>query len=396
MKKMIKLSLVAAVAVAGLTTTASAKSLNDAIQNVSVSGMMRLWTESINDGSTDAATATSNDFDTDIKFVNKLSDTSTIVIKVEADSANNTGGNVATKESKLDTVVSNAYLSQKVAGATVTTGRQGVPGPFTDSAGGSGVVVLAPVGSVTIAGGYFNNTSIAPALDASELAIIGKAGNIAYDVWYASVQDAGTFTSLHANAKVAGLTIDARTSAGTSDATGAKTGTLTKVVASGKAGAIGYVAGIAMTGTDNDVANIAIDGDNDAKTDFKVWQASIGDASDATAILIGASTKIGAVSIGAKYVSVGYTARGEAAVTGKPAVNGTQDPVTGEFTPGTAAVVASDATTAKDYTGTELLIDVSYSIAKNVKLSGKYSVANNGMTGAKDSTKTRVALKYTF
>ena len=70
----------AAVAVAGLTTTASAKSLEDSIKNVEISGMMRLRFESLNDGSANERTDTDNDFDTEIKFVNKVNDKSSIVI----------------------------------------------------------------------------------------------------------------------------------------------------------------------------------------------------------------------------------------------------------------------------------------------------------------------------
>jgi len=362
MTKMIKLSLVAAVAVAGLSTTASAVSLEDAVKNVTVSGQMRLRTESTNTGATGASTSTLNDFDTDIKFKNKLSDTNTIVIKVEADSQTGADASTGGKEAKLDAVVTNAYLQTKAGSATVLVGRQGVPGPFTDGAAGAGLVALVPAGPVTVAAGFFNNTDIAAGLDAAEVAVLGKFGNVAFDVWYANVQVAGTFLSAHANAKVGPVGIDFRHSTGTAAASGSKTGTLTKVVASAKAGKIGLVAGLAITGDDNAVANIAIDGDNDAKTDFKVWQASTGGLNGSTAIVLGVNAPIGsAATVGATYVTATY-----------------------------------DASATSEVTVTEILVDAKYKIAKNVSLSGKYSILGNDVSGSNDKTKTRIEVKYTF
>ena len=357
MTKMIKLSLVAAVAVAGLSTTASAVSIEDAIKNVTVSGQMRLRTEGTNAGGS-ASTETLNDFDSDIKFKNKLSDTNTIVIKVEADSQTDADQATGATEAKMNAQVTNAYLQTKAGSATVLVGRQGVPGPFTDGAAGAGVVALVPAGPVTIAAGFFNNTDIAAGVDATEVAVIGKAENVAFDVWYASVQAVGTLLSVHANTTIGTVGIDARHSTMTGDASGDKAGTLTKVVASTKVNNIGLALGIAIT--NKDARRIAIDNDNDAKTDFKVWQASVGGLSDATAILIAASTKVSAVTLGAKYVTVDYK-----------------------------SVTA-------DVTATEMLVDAKYSIAKNIALSGKYSIAGNDVSGSNDSTKTRIEVKYTF
>ena len=372
MTKMIKMSLVAAVAVAGITSTVSAKSLEETIKGVEASGMIRYRYEHASQEN--AVHTTENDYDLELQLSTKVNDSVSATVKVEADAV------TTTADGGVPVNVTHGYFTAKVATATVLAGKQGAPGPFDDGVTGTGVVALVPVAGVTLAAGHFENHNSSPENTlgnghVNAFAAIGSFGNVKADVWYMSATDVVTLTSLHASMPVGPVTLDVRHSTGSMDTKVVATkndASLTKVVASGKAGDISYVAGFAVTGADNDGASnrIAVDDDNDAKTDFKVFQASVGGLNDATALLVGASMPVAKnVTAGATYVTVGY----------------------GSTTNGNDG---SDAA--------ELKLDAAYAMSKNFKVSAIYSMYSsntavaNVVAADKDKTKSRIEVKYTF
>ncbi len=129
---------------------------------------------------------------------------------------------------------------------------------------------------------------------------------------------------------------------------------LTKLVASTKVGPVSVVAGYAVTPAGN--VNSTIDKDNDAKSGFRLWQASIENLADTKAYLVGAGMDVMPnVNIDVKYVN---------------------------------AEVGSSTTV------TETLYGATYKMSKNFGVHARYSVMTQ--TNTADSNKGRLELKYTF
>jgi len=408
MTKMIKMSLIAAVAVTGMTSVASAQPLEEAIKGVDVSGMMRYrYDETSTD--TKAAAATTNKHDAvdayrlDVNLKSKVNDI--VTANVTAGISGNTGNDVALDTSANDGAaavsVRNANFTFALPVATVIAGKQSIPGPFVDNtvddvSRGTGVVALIPAGPVTIAAGHFNNHTVtstnaavaaylAPQ-NATELAVIGSASGVSFDVWYANVTDTLDAMTFGLKTAVAGINLDARYSTLDMEDAYRKSGlsatadgksSLTKLVASTKIGSATVVAGLALTGEANGagVANhnrIAIDNDNDAAVDFKVWQASAGSFADATAFLVAASMEVmPAVTADVKYVTLGAK--------------------------------ESDAAAAKDVDASELYFGATYAMSKNFSVHARYSFLEVDRDAASlvnandtEATKGRLEIKYTF
>lgn len=369
MRKFAKMSLVAAVAVAGLSSTLSAQPLEEAIKGVDVSGMVRYRFESVEKGT---AKSNTNNYRIDVKTSAKVNDAvkANVTVGTATGNNDNTGADVTLSTEGGDVgaalTVRDANFAISLAGATVIAGKQSIPGPFVDNsaddiARGTGVVALLPLGPVTLAAGSFNNTNAAGGADASELAVIAKIGDVTADLWYANVAVANEQTaySAHVAAAIAGIVnLDVRHTSKDNKVANADKATLTKVVASGKAGPVTLAAGYLKSGKNNAATNnVSVDGDNDAAVDAKVFQASMGKLADATGLLAVAGMNL-TPELSAKltYLTVNLD---------------------------TANIDAS-----------ETLLDVGYAMSKNFALSGKYSVYTQDATD--DSTKVRIEAKYTF
>ncbi len=159
--KIAKLSLVAAVAVAGLTS-ASASSLEQAIKGVEVSGKVRYqYTQQKTDKQAHTET---NRYDADAKFTVPVNDLIKAHVKFAIEGVNldakrlSTSGNGSPKVETKE-----AYFSFAKDGYTVTVGKQALAGPQTDGLNGTGIIATAtPLKSVpvTLAAAYFNASSV--------------------------------------------------------------------------------------------------------------------------------------------------------------------------------------------------------------------------------------------
>ena len=182
MKKIAKLSLVAAVAVAGLTT-ANAQSLEDAIKNVEVSGsVVYRYNDYKNDGHK-LNSPIYNDIREDSKTDNNYKVALNLSSKVNEDVKFNsrflvanpaTDGGFAsletqgTSDTNPQVELSHANFGYTgIANTTITAGKQGLATPWTvaiDSDGneqtGTGILAMTNVGPVTFAGAYFNQTNL--------------------------------------------------------------------------------------------------------------------------------------------------------------------------------------------------------------------------------------------
>jgi hypothetical protein len=311
MTKMIKMSLVAALAVSGLSAS---------IKDSSVSGKFEVEYDYSSEKSTGSTETTGNTWDLDVDATVKtpIADNITAILTVQADD-----GEKITTQGKTDSPavdVAKHYVSAKVGSATVNVGRQGVGTPFFDDERGNGIVALMPAGGVTLAAANFTNvngTAAVQTRDITAAAVIGGANNVNYSLWYAAISNTATAYSLNLSTDVSGVSVDFRhTSADYGDAYGKggalyntaakdKAASLTKIVASMPVGAATVTAGYGMTGDDADRgAGVDLESsDTDAAANFGGEFYAIDDLRDASAILLGASTKVGAVNVYGHYLT---------------------------------------------------------------------------------------------
>ena len=208
--KFAKLSLVAAVAVAGFTT-ANAQPLEQAIKDVDVSGSV---VYRYNDYSDDKASGTgasadgqkydrstnnykiglnvSSKVNDDVKFNSRFLVASSTAEFADLDAHNGSDANP-------DVTLSHAnFAFTGIQNTTVIAGKQGLATPWTvaiDSDGnehtGTGVLALSSVGPVTAGAGYFNQTNLDKSGNINGTKLVSNSGTNVKNVAAIS----GTFTA---------------------------------------------------------------------------------------------------------------------------------------------------------------------------------------------------------
>ncbi|MGJ0355301.1 major outer membrane protein [Aliarcobacter cryaerophilus] len=174
MRKISKISLVAAVAVAGFST-ANAQPLEEAIKNVDVSGsVVYRYNNYDNNGVTPRGAQTeSNNYKVGLNLSSKVNDyvkfNSRFIIGgsdggfVSLDSKKDNG-----TDANADVTLSNAYFGfTAIPNTVVNVGKQGLATPYTvavdingNEQTGTGILALSTFGPITAGAGYFNNTNI--------------------------------------------------------------------------------------------------------------------------------------------------------------------------------------------------------------------------------------------
>lgn len=256
MKKIAKISLVAAVAVAGLTT-ANAQQLEQAIKGVEVSGsVVYRYNDSnsdINDsgavttsgGADKAATSgttstSSNHYKAAMNLAAPVNDfvklnSRFLVANGNGDFAGDSksGGGLYTQgdttlgsDSNVDVELSQVYFGfTGIKNTTINAGKQGLTTPWTvatqidgQEQTGTGLLALSTLGNVTLAGAYFNQTNLGTSgngladtaikyglennVGSQDVATVGTivaAGPVTLDAWYADMQE--TFDTYTLGAK---------------------------------------------------------------------------------------------------------------------------------------------------------------------------------------------------
>ncbi|MCT7537666.1 major outer membrane protein [Aliarcobacter butzleri] len=170
MRKISKLSLVAAVAVAGFST-ANAQPLEEAIKNVETSGSVVYRYDNFNDDK--ASSTEKNNYKVGLNLSSKVND----YVKFNSRFlVANSDGNFAVNgldahngaDANPDVTLSHAnFAFTGIQNTTISAGKQGLATPWTvaiDSDGneqtGTGILALSTVGPVTAAAGYFNQTNL--------------------------------------------------------------------------------------------------------------------------------------------------------------------------------------------------------------------------------------------
>jgi len=388
MKNTIKMSLVAALAVAGLSTSASAGGLEEAIKGVSISGKMEVEYdyESVNTGVAGATDQNSNSWDYDLDITAKVpvNDQVTAVIGMEADHGKDVHTVVDTSNSKSSVDVTKLYFMYANGPVTTMIGKQGMAGaPWFDDEKANGLVGLYNAGPVTLAAAHFTgiNTKAGDGLinvgggtgaatiadeDISALAVIGSMGPVNASLWYAHLSNTADSFSVNANATFGMFGFDlTHTDTDYSDLDAYKglsgtDATLTKFVATADLGMFDLRAGY---GTTNDDAyrgaGVDLTGDGDAANNFASETLRIDELRDADAYLIGGTLTMDAWKFDLSYL-------------------------TGEY--------------AKDLDFDETLLDIEYKMSKNFTIDAFYSIAelDTATNVTRDIDAASIALEYKF
>ena len=175
MRKISKISLVAAVAVAGFST-ANAQPLEEAIKNVDVSGsVVYRYDNSDNSLSTlNQSRTDQNRYKIGLNLSSKVNDYvkfNSRFIVGGADSGWATTGakrDNGDADGNVDVTLSNAYFAlTAIPNTVVNIGKQGLTTPYTvatdingNEQTGTGILALSTFGPVTAGLGYFNNTNL--------------------------------------------------------------------------------------------------------------------------------------------------------------------------------------------------------------------------------------------
>jgi ACT domain-containing protein len=330
MKNTIKMSLVAAVAVAGLSSTVSAQPLTEAIKNVDISGSVLYR---YNDYSYDnKGSDTENYYKVATSLKSKVNDYVTATVRVVAASA--TGGIVkldtsANNDSNVAVSVSHANFTVKTDAATVIAGKQGLTTPWTvaldndgDEQTGTGILALIPAGPVTVAAAYFNQTNLTATgsvlnkagittteANIATLGLMAQAGPVALDAWYLNLSDVLDTYTVGAKTTIEGITADLRyTSVDFEDAIMTTDNSLLNLKISSKVGPVAVWGQYAMT--DKDGGTTALE--NSAKTSVEGWNVTSNGKADMDLFGIGASMDVmSGLNVALNYRTLDYANNSE-------------------------------------------------------------------------------------
>ncbi|KAB7888699.1 porin [Poseidonibacter ostreae] len=310
MRKLAKLSLVAAVAVAGLTNV-NAASLEEAIKGVDVSGQFRFRANDRSDTTGLTPAAGNNDTDVEIEVGVKVPVTENVKAVFKIDTTRNTTDAGATKVTGTDNQdyldIEDYYFSYNQGAITVNAGQQNIPGRITDGAQGDGVVALYNLGNVTVGAAAFANNSLSTEEDVYSVIAMGTFGPVSVLGQYADVVDAAKTFNLKADASVAMIKIGAEYTESEIDmghpsyttAALADDRSTAKAYVSAKVGIVSAKLSYAKTG-DNGSGSVAEE--LEAPAEALLWNVGTSGRDDYSAFTIDASVAVTpAISLRAAY-----------------------------------------------------------------------------------------------
>ncbi len=412
MKNTIKMSLVAALAVAGLSTTASAGGLEEAIKGVSISGKMEVEYDyaKTSSSATGVADTTSDGWDLDWDITAKIpvNDNVTAIFGAEGDNGVDKGDNTSAGGAIVDSRVNvtKMYFQTVTGPVTTMVGKQGIGAPWFDDERANGVKALVAAGPVTLAAAHFTNANASAVAgdnganvslantQISALAAIASVGPVNLQVWYAQLSGIlATTTStpnqqLNADSYI--VMADAKFDIvnvafkyGSADYDYENAGStytylnddaeMIQLVVSADFGVATPYIGMGMTDSKQGGAGLDLTSDTDSVIDFGSEQLSIDDLDDAKAYIIGVTVPVGKLTLDASYVMGDYDDYGTAAKT-----------------------------TAYGCDFEEFLIQADYKMSKNFTIGAHYSMAElETQTVATTKVKTdmdaaSVSLEYKF
>lgn len=311
MKKFTKLSLVAAVAVAGLSS-ANAKPLEEAIKDVEVSGTVTYRYDNFGNDKTGKEVNQDNKYKINLNLSSKINDYVKFNTRINVAAADNDFASMGRTNGDINPGVSlaHAYFGiSAIPNTTVNVGKQGLATPWTvatDNDGaeqtGTGIFSVTAVDNFVLGLAYFNQTNIdttkpagahfSGAEDIYAGTLQANYGIVNVEAWYLNtVDNFDTYTAaihgkadLAENAKIGYevryVSLDAGDIAKPLDSN-----SLLRVAVDGKVGIVN--ARVAYTTTDKDGGLTALDTDAQnaslgwrlnslGKADAKYLQATLG------------------------------------------------------------------------------------------------------------------------
>ncbi|MFA7569710.1 MAG: porin [Sulfurimonadaceae bacterium] len=426
MKKIVKMSLVAAVAVAGLTT-ANAKPLEEAIKDVDVSGTVVYRYNDAKTKNTGAASThgQTNNYKIGLNLSSKVNDDvklNTRFIVGDADLGFASLNSATTADGSVGVELSNVYFGYTgIKNTTVNVGKQGLTTPWTvaiDSDGneqtGTGILALSTWGPVTVAAAYFNQTNLdssgtytsvdhdnngataninalntlsgngtnAGAKDVVTLGAIANVGPVTVDAWYLDMADIfDTYTlgakagfdvsgvQLGADVRYTSLSFDTNAAVGAVNATNDDHDML-KLELSAKAGIVDALYRFAKTDKEGGIVTL----DNDATTTTQGWSVRADGKNDASyhQFVLGVQA-MDNLHVSANYVTVEYEG---------------------------VALQGSTAAATNKNEDTEIYAQVVYNMSKNLMTYVRFGQEERkdkiAGTKAEDDYKGRLQIQYSF
>ena len=322
MTKIVKMSLAAAVAVAGLNSTASAANLAEWAQNTTLSGYVRYRLNNDMDDATKDGDTT-EEAKAVMKFTTPVNDAVTANLKYVSEAK------TASAQKEADTSVKEANFVVSAAGATVIAGLQTSQSPFFANNGDTrshGVTALIPAGPVTIAGAYYFTTvgsdikydsALGTGTTANDglllnsvtaFGLLGKAGIVDFKLWYATAEDEAdvedvlgaiaqpvknaSATSIAVTVPVGPVAIDAMMTELTVNDTvaAAKDTGITKIGVSGSFSKVDLSA--TYVTTEKNGGRVAIDNDTDAVSDAGLDKLAFSGIADGSGFIITAGASL--------------------------------------------------------------------------------------------------------
>lgn len=212
MRKISKISLVAAVAVAGFST-ANAQPLEEAIKNVDVSGSVVYRYNNYDNSEASNDRTDENNYKIGLNLSSKVNDYVKFNSRFIVGEKEGTG--FASLDAKKDTgsdgnadvTLSNAYFGfTAIPNTVVNVGKQGLATPYTvatdingNEQTGTGILALSTFGPVTAGAGYFNNQNLNTSGNATGLfdggedlyvaTVQGDLDFVKLEAWYLGAQD---------------------------------------------------------------------------------------------------------------------------------------------------------------------------------------------------------------
>jgi hypothetical protein len=385
MRKLAKMSLVAAVAVAGMTTVASAKPLSEAVKGMDIKGSVEYRFEN---RTTNKVHTSGENAKVNLVLSAPVNDSVTFVTQGLLNTQANASADATTSTAYAPVNVMEAKFVVKSGATTAVVGTQALATPWTDAAEGAraaGALVTHNLGDVTLAGAYFRNSKMGIDANAeltnsnlTALAAIGKVDMVSYQAWFldigantgGAVSKGGSATALLVSANLDAAKIDASYASLKGKSGSLKSQTLTKAIVTVPTDAVTIVAGAAKGGKDGDLVTF----DSDAKVGFESWmiRAGQGNQLDLSAMTLAAVAPVGPVSLKLQYT-------------------------TAEFDQAATATVAKTKVEAS-----EILLQVDYKMSKNFITYFEYAQVDQDSTptgGSKAKTeidRARLSVEYTF
>jgi hypothetical protein len=301
MKKIAKLSLVAAIAVSGFTS-ANATPLEEAIKGVDVSGTAVYRYDdrtTENDAGSGFSNRANNSYKVAINLKSAINDDLTFNTRtIIGDGTDMVDMNTDSSDGQATFALSHANFAYTgIMNTTVIAGKQAVPSPFAIQADasdnestGTGIVALVNVGPATVAGAFFNQTNLVSAgEDLAAIGVLGNVGPVALDGWYLNMtetsaqNDGHQAYSLGAKAAVEMVKLNARFSSVSHDATGADDEQLWKIGADAKFGIVNAGIAYGQVNENNKTTGVGL-GDADTDSSFQAWGLNLEKKSDASLV----------------------------------------------------------------------------------------------------------------